>query len=232
MILASLLLPLLLAVTPVELQVTQFPSNGRVSLLLGAKGKADVERSGTVTRVSIQLDAVQPPHVVLSGMNTYVVWVVSPEGSFENLGELDVDKSKASLEATTRFDRFAILITAEPHYMVDRPNFTVMFKNETARNVRSVPLIVRTGEYEYANLPPKIFAVPALLMEARAAVAIAASAGADQLAESEFRQAKVALDTVEQLNLRAAPPDVVSAAANEAIRRAQRAFAFSRQTVR
>jgi hypothetical protein len=233
MMLQTLLLNLLLlAVTPVEVLVVEFPSKGRVSALLGPNGKADVERLGTVTRAVIQLDGIQASHSALPGMNAYVAWAISPEGSFENLGELNMSGSKATLEATTRFDRFAILITAEPHYMVDRPSFAIMYKNEAPRGVRSVPLKIQIGEYEYRGLPQAVLNIPPLVMEARAAVAIAASAQADRLAESEFRQAKVSLDTMEELVRRASPLDVIAPSAHEAIRRAQRAFVLSRQSAR
>lgn len=233
MILQALLLNFLLtAATPVEILVVNFPSKGKVSVSLGAKGKADIDRLGTVTKVAIQLEDVQAAHSALSGMNAIVAWVVSPEGSFENLGELDVSGAKAFLEATTRFDRFGILITAEPHYMVDRPGPAVMFRNEAPRSARSLPLTIQVGEYEYGDLPQAVRNVPPLVMEARAAVAIAKSAQAERFAEADFRQARVSLDTMEELIRRASPLDVVAPSAHEAIRRAQRAFTLSRQSVR
>jgi len=233
MILQSLLLTLLLtAATPVEILVVNFPAKGKVVLPLGAKGKADVERLGTVTRVGLQLEDLQAPYTALAGMNSFVAWAVSPEGSFENLGELEVAGSKASLEATTRFDRFAILITAEPHYMVDRPSVVIMLKNEAARAVRSLPLTVQVGEFEYRDLPQAVRNTPSLVMEARAAMAIAKSAQADRLAESEFRQARVSLDTMEELVRRASALDLIAPSAHETVRRAQRAFTLARQSVR
>jgi hypothetical protein len=236
MILQTLLLNLLMvAVTPVNVLVVHFPAKGKVSTPLGPNGKADVERLGTVTRTEIQLDGIQPSHSALPGMNAYVAWAISPEGSFENLGELNISGSKGTLEATTRFDRFGILITAEPHYMVDRPSFAIIYKNEAPRGVRSVPLTVQIGEYEYRGLPQApqgVLNIPSLVMEARAAVAIAASAQADRLAESEYRQAKVSLDTMEELVRRASPLDVIAPSAHEAIRRAHRAFTISRQSAR
>jgi hypothetical protein len=229
---ALLLHLLLLAATPIEVQVVNFPTKGKVAVSLGAKGRADIERLSTVTRIAIQLDEVQPTRSALAGMNAYVAWAISPEGSFENLGELDVNGTKATLEATTRFDRFGLLITAEPHYMVDRPNFTIMFKNEAVRGIRATPLTIQTGEYDYGDLPLAVYNVAPLVMEARAAVAIAASVQADKHAESEFRQARVSLDTVEELVRRASPIDAIAPSAHEAIRRAQRATAISRQSVR
>ena len=233
MILKTMLLNLLLlAAQPVEIQIANFPSKGKVAVSLGAKGKADVERLSTVTRIAIQLDDLQPTRSALAGMNAYVAWAISPEGSFENLGELDVNGTKGFLEATTRFDRFGILITAEPHYMVDRPNFTVMFKNEAVRNIRNLPLTIQVGEYEYKDLPPAVYNVPPLVMEARAAVAIALAAQADKRAEGEFRQARVSLDTMEELLRRASPIDFIAPSAHEAIRRAQRSTAIARQSAR
>jgi hypothetical protein len=233
MILQALLLNLLLAAaTPVEIMVVSFPAKGKVAVSLGAKGKADVARLGTVTKVEFQLEDVQPAQAAAAGMNALVAWVVSPEGSFENLGELEIAGTKASLEATTRFDRFGIFITAEPHYMVDRPSLTVVFRNDAPRAVRSVPLTIQIGEYEYRDLPEAVMNIPPLVMEARAAMAIAASVQAQRLAESEFRQARVSLDTMEELVRRTSPFDVIAPSAHDVIRRAQRAFTLARQSVR
>jgi hypothetical protein len=116
--------------------------------------------------------------------------------------------------------------------MVDRPNSTVIFKNEGPRAVRSVSLTIQTGEYEYRNLPQAVRNIPPLVMEARAAVAIAASVQAERLAEAEFRQARVSLETMEELVRRSSPFDVIAPSAHEAVRWAQRASALSRQSVR
>jgi hypothetical protein len=176
------------------------------------------------------MEGIQSPQSVWPGMNCYVVWAISPEGIFDNMGELEIDGAKASLEATTRFDRFAILVTAEPHYMVDKPGTPVVYTNEPSRDFPGVPLTVEVGAYEYANLPTPAAGVPALVMEARAAIAIAMGVQADKRAESEFRQAHVALDTMEELLRRASPPDVVAAAAHAAIRLAQLATTAARQS--
>jgi hypothetical protein len=229
---AFLLNMVLLVATYSELPVMQFPSKGKTALSLGMKAKADVERTGTVTKVLVQLEDLRLPQTVLAGMNTYVVWAVSPEGSFDNLGELEISDRKGFLEATTRFDRFAILITVEPHYMVDKPSMTVMFKNESHRTVPSVPTRIDIGTYEYANLPKSAPNTPAIIMEARAAIAIAVAAQADRLAQTEMRQARVSLETMEELLKRTSPADVVAASAHEAIRRGQRAVTAARQSER
>jgi len=223
---------LLLPPTPTEVTVVQFASKGKASLSLGPKGKAEVERTGTVTKVVVQMDGLQFPQAAKGGMNSYVVWVVSPEGIFENLGELEQSGAKGTLEATTRFDRFAILVTFEPHYMVDKPSSSIYFKNDRARELTNVPLMVEIGAYDYPTLQGNDVGVPSVVMQARAAMAIANAAQAPQRAEAEFRNAKVAMETMEELFRRASMPDVISAAAHAAIRRAQLATVAARQSVR
>jgi len=231
--LPSLLLSLLVLLpSSAEVSVVQFPLKTKVSLSLGGKNKVDVERAGTVSKVSVQMEGLQPPGSQVARMNTYVVWTVSPEGSFDNLGELEMSGSKASLVATTRFDRFAIIVTAEPHYMVDKPNAPIVFKNESPRGFPAVPLTVEVGSYAYKNLPENTSASPALVMEARAAFAVAAGVTADRRADAEFRQAKADLDTMEELVTRGSPADVIASAANAAIRRAQRATTIASQSLR
>ena len=229
---AILLSLLLLVPSKADVLIIQFPVKGKTSLSLGEKGKAEVERTGTVTRVGIQLEDLKPPQTALAGMNAYVAWAVSPEGNFDNLGELELSGTKGSLEATTRFDRFSIIVTAEPHYMVDRPGAPILYKNQAVRSVTGFPLVIEVGTYEYPGLPKSQEGVPALVMEARAAIAIAAAAQAESRAESEFRQAQVAVETMEELFRRGSPVDVVSTAAHAAIRRGQRAVFAARQSGR
>lgn len=227
-----LLTLILFAPSPAEITVVQFPSKGKANISLGGKNKADVERGGTVTRVAVQMEGLQPPSSSRPGMNSYVVWTISPEGIFENLGELELSGTKGSLEASTRFDRFGILITAEPHYMVDKPGSRIVYKNEPSRDHTNVPLTIEVGAYDYVNLPSNDVGVPVLVMQARAAISIATAGLAAQRAESEYRQARVAMDTMEELLRRASPPDVVSSAAHVAIRRAHIATTVARQSVR
>jgi hypothetical protein len=232
MITALLATFLLLPPTPAEVTIVQFAAKGKASLSVGPKGKAEVERTGTVTKVVVQMDGLQFPQAAKGGMNCYVVWAISPEGSFDNLGELEQSKEKGTLEATTLFDRFAILVTFEPHYMVDKPSSNIYFKNDRARDLTIGPLTIQVGDYDYPVLQDNAVGVPSLVMQARAAMAIATAADAPQRAEQEFRQARVAVDTMEELFRRGSMPDVISAAAHAAIRRAQLATVTARQRVR
>jgi hypothetical protein len=125
-----LTLVLFLAVATADVTVVSLPARGGLTLALSPSGKLDLERVGAVSRVRIEIDRVQPASTQGPGLNTYVVWTASPEGAVENIGALDVDEGKGRLEATTKFQQFGVFVTAEPHYLVDRPNAAVLFRNQ------------------------------------------------------------------------------------------------------
>src|SRR5437870_7694488 len=113
-----MILLLLFALTS-QLDTVDLPLNSAVKITFAPSGKAELKREGTVTLIKIEVDQLRPPAAPL---NTYVVWAVSPEGIFENLGELQINRNKGTFDGTTRFTQFGLLITAEPHYMIDRPS--------------------------------------------------------------------------------------------------------------
>jgi len=230
--LSALLLSLLILVpVTTEISILEFPIQTKVSLSMGNKSKVEVERAGNVATVSIQMEGLTPLHRTVEGMNAYVAWAVSPEGILDNLGALAVSGSKGKLEATTRFDRFGLIVSAEPHHMVDRPSRWILGKNDVPRGASAVSLTLG-GFYEYLSLPSNTDAAPPIVMEARSAMAIANAYFAFRRADREYREAKAALDTMEELLTRNSSPDVLSGAANVAIRQAQQAVIVARETFR
>src|SRR5689334_15563507 len=113
---------LLLAASTVNLDVVTVPLTSEIRIVLTPAARGEIRREGSVTRVRIDVDRIGLPATLGPVLNTYVVWAVSPEGLLDNLGELEVKNAKAQFTATTRLTQFGLLITAEPHYMVDRPN--------------------------------------------------------------------------------------------------------------
>lgn len=227
-----LALLLAFAVATVDAIVISLPINDDVSVALTPNGSANLKREGTVSRVRVEVERLQPASTLGPALHSYVVWVVSPEGVFESLGQLSVDGGKGRLDATTRFDQFGILITAEPHYMVDRPNTVIAFRNQNPRDaaIRRLSIEVQVGTYDYSKikLAPQ-GAVSNLVSQARVALQIARNAEAERFAEPEFRVARVSLDTMEAMLNRAVPPDILLPSANEAIRRSQRAVVAARE---
>ena len=232
MMLATLLL--FLAASTVDLDVVSLPLSNEVRVPLAPSGRADLKRDGTVTRLKIEIDRIAASSSLGPALNTYVVWAISPEGILDNIGELDINGVKGQLNATSRLSQFGILITAEPHYMVDSPGAAVAYRSQAPPNdfrKRTVPVTVGTSDY--SALKPQVIS-PGVgshgsILQARAAFAIAQSVGADRLASEEFRNAQVAIGSMEELVTRAAPLDILWPTANDAIRWSQRAATVARE---
>ena len=227
---SSLGLLIAFALTTVNLDVVTLPPSSDVKVALTPAGKGEFKREGTVTRIKIEIDRVNAPTTLGPALNTYIVWAISPEGILDNLGELDTSGNKGQFNATTRFSQFAILITAEPHYMVDRPSSAAAYRNQVSPgDIRRKTASVEIGPYDYSNLTPTTsFVVHGSVVQARTAFQIAQKAGADRLAPEEFRNAQVALGSLEELLMRAAPLDTFWPTANEAIRWSQQAAMAAR----
>src|SRR6058998_1879920 len=193
MIIAPLFL--VLATTTVQVDVINVPLDKAISVVLAPAGRVEMRRDGTVTRVRVEVERPQSPAALGRALNTYSVWAVSPEGLFENLGELNINGNKGQLEATTRLGQLGILITAEPHFMVDLPSAAVAYRTQSPREeVRHTMISVEIGAYDYSALKPVPPAnVHSSVVQARVAFQIAQNAGAERLAEMEFRHARVAL---------------------------------------
>jgi hypothetical protein len=146
-----MILLLLFALT-IQLDTVDLPVNGAEKMTFAPVGKAELKREGTLTWVNIEVDQLRPP---VAPLNTYVVWAVSPEGLFENLGELQMNRNKGAFNGTTRLTQLGLLITAEPHYMVDRPSSMAAWRSQnTGGETRRVTVPVEVGQYDYSNLKP------------------------------------------------------------------------------
>jgi len=213
----------------VSLDIVTLPLSNDVRIALAPSGRADLRREGTVTRVRIDIDRAAAPATLMPAMTTYVVWAVSPEGLLDSLGELDVNGGKAQFSGTTRLGEFGLLITAEPHYMVDRPSSAVAYRSQTGPDLHRKTASIPIGAYDYSQLKAiSATGVHGSVTQARMAFQIAESAGADRLAPQEFRNAQVAIRALEELVMRASPLDILWPSANEAIRWSERSTEVAR----
>ena len=219
-----------LALATVDLDVISVPISNEIRVALSPGARAQIRREGTVTGIKVDIERVAAPSMYGPGLNTYVVWAISPEGILDNLGELDVRGSKGQFAATTRLTQFGLFITAEPHYMVDKPNNAIAYRSQSPEtDFRRKKVSVEVGAYDYSQLKPVSAAsVHGSVIQARAAFQIAQAAGADRLSPADFRNAQVALGAMEELVTRAAPLDIMWPTANEAIRWSQRAATTAR----
>jgi hypothetical protein len=82
-----------------------------------------------VTEIELELDGMKPAWSFGGDFNTYVLWAVSPEGHSDNLGEFILNGNRSRLNVSTRMDTFGLIVTAEPHFMVDTPSSFVVLMN-------------------------------------------------------------------------------------------------------
>src|SRR5215467_5430734 len=169
----TLALSLLMAPPKSVVVVVVTLAKGGLTLPLQPAGRADLRRDPTMTRILVEIEKLQPPSTLGAGLNSYVVWAISPEGDIENVGELAMEKDKGHLETTTRFDQVGLLVSAEPHYMVDRPSAAVVYRSQNPKNeqVRRQSVSVDVGLYDYSGITPQgqNAAVAPLIAEARTA---------------------------------------------------------------
>jgi outer membrane protein OmpA-like peptidoglycan-associated protein len=140
---------------------------------------------------------------------TYVLWAVSPDGRTNNLGEILIDKDgKGKLNATTPFQTFSLFVTAEPYFAVRQPSETLILQNELKKGtkgkvftVNDYPLMKRSQYQKMGNplaLTLDLKNVPLSMYEARNAVEIAKSRGADKYAPEIFSKAEGSLQIAEK----------------------------------
>ena len=171
------------------------------ALLPSAGGKAKVRTKRGTLEVEAEFANLQRPTTFGGEYLTYVMWAISPEGRAVNLGEVLVggnDRSK--LTATTDLQAFALIVTAEPYYAVRQPSNVVVLENivepdtkGTSEAVNAKYELMERGGYlptGYKFDPLVLNArLPLEFYEARNALRIAQSEGAETYASESYRHA-------------------------------------------
>jgi outer membrane protein OmpA-like peptidoglycan-associated protein len=170
-------------------------------LMPSAKGEATVASHRGAIAIEVEFSDVQKPTTFGPEYLTYVMWAISPEGRPVNLGEVLIgDNHRSKLDVTTDLQAFAMIVTAEPYYAVRRPSNVVVMENEirpdtvgTTEVVDAKYELVDRGGYiptGYKFDPVVLNAkLPLEFFEARNALRIAESAGAERYAESSYANA-------------------------------------------
>ena len=170
-------------------------------LMPSANGEAKVNSR----RGSIEIDAefgdLQIPTTFGNEYLTYVLWAISPEGRAVNLGEVLVgDNHRSKLRVTTDLQAFALIVTAEPYYAVRQPSNAVVLENVVRESTKGTTEAVN-AKYElmerggyiptgYRFDPVVLNArLPLEFFEARNALRIAQSEGAEQYASDSYQHA-------------------------------------------
>ena len=179
------------------------------ALLPSADGKAKVRSKRGTMEVEADFGNLQSPTTFGNEYLTYVMWAISPEGRAVNLGEVLVggnDRSK--LTATTDLQAFALIVTAEPYYAVRQPSNVVVLENVVREDTKGTTEAVN-AKYELMErggyLPTGFKFDPLVLKadlplefyEARNALRIAQSEGAEQYADASYRHAVELMNTAD-----------------------------------
>src|ERR1700685_1070603 len=178
-------------------------------LMLGANGEANVNSK----RGSIEIDAefgnLEKPTTFGNEYLTYVLWAISPEGRAVNLGEILLgDNHRSKVRVTTDLQAFALIVTAEPYYAVRQPSNVVVLENVVREDTKGTTEAVN-AKYELMErggyiptgykFDPVILnaRLPLEFFEARNALRIAQSEGAEQYAGTSYRHAVELMNTVD-----------------------------------
>jgi len=171
------------------------------TLMPSANGVAEVNSKRGSIAIEAEFGDLQKPTTFGNEYLTYVLWAISPEGRAVNLGEVLVGGNhRSKVNVTTDLQAFALIVTAEPYYAVRQPSNVVVLENVVRDDTKGTTeavnakyeLMERGGYiptgYKFdpvvlnANLPLEFF-------EARNAVRIAQSEGAEQYATGSYQHA-------------------------------------------
>jgi len=171
------------------------------ALMPSANGEAKVNSKRGSIEVDAEFGDLQRPTTFGNEYLTYVLWAISPEGRAVNLGEVLLgDNHRSKVRVTTDLQAFALIVTAEPYYAVRQPSNVVVLENVvrdstkgTTEAVNAKYELMERGGYiptGYKFDPVVLNArLPLEFFEARNALRIAQSEGAEQYASDSYQHA-------------------------------------------
>ena len=179
------------------------------------KGEAKVKRtSRNGTEIELSVSKMPRPFELGRGYATYVLWAVSPDGQVANLGEIrrrGFWEFDSKISVTTPLQNFALIITAEPHFLVSRPSQEIMLENlnptaVSGRRIETTPSVQYFGnssDFFRDTRTPEIAEIdysktPSTVLQAKQALALAKYAGAERDAAEDLREAEMLYANAEE----------------------------------
>ena len=135
------------------------------------------------------IKGLQPARRFGNDFLTYVLWAVSIDGNTMNLGEITFQNNKpVSINVTTPYQTFWLMITAEPDFAVSEPSSVVVLYSlsqeglqiDEAKKAVPVPgrLLYYTHYTDYDTSPATVVLnMPNEVLQARKAIELAAKSG-------------------------------------------------------
>ncbi len=170
-------------------------------LMPSATGQAKVESKKGYIEIEVEFGNLQNPTTFGHEYLTYVMWAISPEGRAVNLGEILVGNNhRSKVDVTTDLQAFALIVTAEPYFAVREPSNVVVIENivraDTKGTIETLDTkhdflerggYIPTGyKFDPVLLNTKL---PLEFFEARNALRIAQSEGAETYASDSYQHA-------------------------------------------
>lgn len=178
-------------------------------LMPQARGEAKVESKKGYIEIEVEFANLEKPTSFGNEYLTYILWAISPEGRAVNLGEILVgDNRRSKVDVTTDLQAFALVVTAEPYYAVRQPSNVVIMENVVRDDTKGTTeamhtkydLLERGGyiptgyKFDPVVLNTKL---PLEFFEARNALRIAQSEGAETYASDSYKHASRLMDQVD-----------------------------------
>ena len=185
--------------TEVMMRGTSIAPGAHIKLKVGSRPgfvELDINRG--------QITGLKPASQFRLDFLTYVLWAVSVDGKAANLGEITfVDDKPISINVTTPYQTFWLMLTAEPSYAVVDPSPQVVLYSASENTGRMLAeriagsLFFYTHYGDYDTKPMASDRSPNALQQARKAVELASksgilgtgSAGATEAEEKRTRDA-------------------------------------------
>jgi outer membrane protein OmpA-like peptidoglycan-associated protein len=179
-------------------------------LMPQARGQAKVESKKGYIEIEVEFANLERPTSFGNEYLTYILWAISPEGRAVNLGEILVgDNHRSKVDVTTDLQAFALIVTAEPYYAVRQPSNVVVLENIVREDTKGTTeamhakyeLLERGGyiptgyKFDPVVLNTKL---PLEFFEARNALRIAQSEGAETYAANTYQHAVRLMNKVDE----------------------------------
>ena len=167
--------------TEVHMRGTRLAPQAQVKLKIGSRPgfvELDINRGG--------ISGLKPAHWLGKDFLTYVLWAVSVDGKASNLGEITFEGDRpVSVNLTTPYQTFWLMVTAEPNYAVVDPSAQVVLysvKQLSTSDNAALPikndLFFFTHYASYETAPGAAAdGIPNQLLQARKAVELASKSG-------------------------------------------------------
>ena len=198
-----------------DLNVVQFPERKDVSLSFqrqtgapAATIEATVEYRDGQAEIGLEYKKMKPAILFGGDVTCYVLWAVTLDEQVENLVELVTPYDSYEMEFSTGKKAFALMITAEPYYLVSKPSELVMFTSKASENKRAPSTLLAFSAFApaAAHAMKSIEAIawdsttPLVLLQARKAHEIATGREVKKYAPMIFQEAG---EVLQQANDRA-----------------------------